>query len=110
MTADHRPGPGTILRLRAGTTVTVGARDDEWPAWVSCTAEDGTVGWVPERYLAHEAPDLERASVLHDYDATELEAAPGDLLDVLGEEEGWLWCRAANGQLGWVPTRSTEPA
>lgn len=110
MTTDHRPRGGPVLRLRAGDTVTVGARDDDWPAWVSCTADDGTVGWIPERYLAHEAPDFERASVLHDYNATELAASPGDVLDVLGEEEGWLWCRAANGELGWVPARGTEPA
>jgi hypothetical protein len=108
MTRDHAPPAGPVLRLRAGEVVEVGARDDDWPSWVRCTAADGTAGWVPEHYLAREAPEFEQATVLHDYEATELAVPAGEALDVVREEEGWLWCRTETGALGWVPEGSTE--
>jgi hypothetical protein len=67
-TAEHRPTERPTLRLHAGEEVTVGRRDDEWPAFVWCTTGAGEEGWVPERYLAREAPEFDRASLLHDYE------------------------------------------
>jgi hypothetical protein len=106
----HVPRAGEPLKLRAGDEVRVGRRDEEFPAWTWCETDDGGSGWIPEAYVAREAPEFDRGSVLRDYDATELAAAPGDVLDVIDEEGGWLWCRSGDGAEGWVPARNVEPA
>lgn len=109
VTTSHSARAGVPLRLTAGQEVTVGRRDDEWPAWVWCETADGNSGWVPEAYLAREAPEFDRASALHDYDATELNAAEGAVLEVVAEEGGWLRCRTDDGHTGWIPERDVEP-
>jgi Variant SH3 domain len=110
MTASHQPEPGEPLRLKSGDEVTVGRRSERWPAWVMCHAADGMSGWVPEELLAREAPEFDQATVLHDYDATELEVPEGEVLEVLSELGGWLWSRTEDGRLGWVPVEETAPA
>jgi uncharacterized protein YgiM (DUF1202 family) len=106
----HQPGPAEPLRLEAGEEVTVGRRDDTWPAWVWCEASGGRTGWAPEAFLAREAPEFDRATVLHDYDATELDVRAGSVLEVLSEEGGWFWCRTDDGHTGWIPEADTSPA
>ncbi|KAA3635891.1 MAG: hypothetical protein DWP97_03825, partial [Calditrichaeota bacterium] len=62
-------------------------------------------GWVPERYL-----DVNGSvGILNrDYDATELDINPGDLLELILEESGWLLCIGEDGQKGWVPKECVE--
>ena len=64
---------------------------------------------MPDRYLA---PVSDRkATVLHDYDTTELAAEAGEIVTVIeaDEESGWLWCRGSSGRAGWVPLSSVKP-
>jgi hypothetical protein len=93
--------------LEVGDVVTVGRRDDEWPAFVFVTGERGS-GWVPARHLS---ADAGRAVVVTPYDTTELPTSAGDVLEVVArdDESGWLWCRASDGREGWVPSRTLEP-
>lgn len=92
------------LRLRAGDTVTVGDGDDHWPAFRWCVGEGGAAGWVPEDYLALSG---ETGTAVRDYDTTELTVASGERLDVLSEVGGWLRCRRASGEAGWLPAENT---
>ena len=103
--AVHRPAAGPALRLRAGEEVAVGRRDDEWPLWFRCRAADGREGWVPEAWLEREGG---RATLRADYDATELEAAPGDQLTVHRAYGGWLWAERRGGGQGWIPARAVQ--
>jgi hypothetical protein len=88
------------LKLEVGQEVTVGERESEWPGWIWCRTGDGKEGWVPTAYVERKA---NTATVLQDYDATELTAAEDELLTVVKEEAGWLWCRKQNGDCGWLP-------
>lgn len=105
MTAAHHPPERPPLRLAAGDRVTVGERHDEWPAFVFVTAAAGA-GWVPSRHLSGAEGE---ATVLIAYDTKELAAGEGDVLTLVerDDESGWLWCRDAGGETGWVPISST---
>jgi quercetin dioxygenase-like cupin family protein len=96
------------LTVSPGIVVTVGRRDDEWPAFVFVESADGA-GWIPSRYLS---ADSGRATATHAYETTELATTVGEVLEILvpDDESGWHWCRAADGRVGWVPTRTLRPA
>jgi len=96
------------FRLAVGDVVSVGRRDQEWPAFVFVTGSEGS-GWVPARHLSSESG---RATAIAAYDTTELPTSVGDMLEVVtrDDEAGWLWCRSADGREGWVPARTVEPA
>jgi hypothetical protein len=102
-TSAHEIPGRPPLRVEVGDRVKVGRRDGEWPAFVFVTAEKGS-GWVPERHLDRHAAT---AVVREAYDTTELPTEEGEELEVLREDlsSGWLWCRAKNGRVGWVPDK-----
>lgn len=85
---------------RRGERVVVGAEDTEYPGWIRSSTIDGRSGWVPRSLLRISAGEGE---LLADYDATELTAEPGDAVEVLAEESGWVWCLNLAGRSGWIP-------
>jgi len=98
--------------MRAGDPVTVGRRDTTWPEYVWCNGRDGREGWVPEAFLEAagdvQTPDGAKAAsavrtARRDYDALELDVAPGDVVLAGEEVGGWFWCETADGRSGWVP-------
>ena len=106
-TTAHQISDRPPIQVRPGDEVSVGERDDEWPAFAFVTAAAGS-GWVPARYLSAASGP---ATVLRAYDTTELPTAAGDVLSVVEHDvEGeWTWCRAADGREGWVPDRKLAP-
>ena len=63
---------------------------------------------MPARYLSAAEGT---ASVLTRYNTQEVAGQTGEVLTVIerDDESGWLWCRNAGGQEGWIPVRSLEP-
>jgi hypothetical protein len=121
---EHTASHTDPIAVRAGDAVTVGRRDTTWPEYVWCTGPDGREGWVPEAFLEPAGDDgavepgtagggtVEPGSgggdatlrrVRRDYDARELDVAPGDVVLAGEEAGGWYWCEAADGRRGWVP-------
>lgn len=107
---DHQPPSRPPIRLHAGQHVRAGRYDRDpqgWPAFRVCTTTDGDEGWVPDRFLdagPGRAVDEEQdATVLADYDTTELAVRAGDVVRSLDEDGLWVWCREAAGLTGWVP-------
>jgi uncharacterized protein YgiM (DUF1202 family) len=95
------------ITIRAGEEVTVGHEDAEFPGWVWCTDPRGKSGWVPKSTLEFSF-DGNSARSFEDYDATELTVSRGDMVTVLGEESGWLWCENARGKRGWIPKENVS--
>ncbi len=95
--------------VEAGEQVQTGELSGEWPAFRWCVNRDGIGGWVPDRHLAPISND--EATVLRDYDTTELAAEAGEIVSVIepDEECGWLWCSGSLGRAGWLPLSSIEP-
>lgn len=88
------------VRLHSGEHVTVVPRESEWPGWQWCANAEGEEAWVPAVLL-----DLrgDRATVLNDYDSTELDVRVGEALLLGDRQAGWVWCRSGDGSEGWLP-------
>jgi hypothetical protein len=94
------------LILKAGDILKTEPKKTEWPGWVWCTEKDGNSGWIPANYLEIEN---NTARMRCDYNATELTAQIGDILNVLDEESSWYWCVTPRGSKGWIPKDNVEP-
>lgn len=94
------------VRLGKGERLSVGKGDPDFPGWIRVMDREGRSGWAPEEIL--ERVGENRARVLEDYDATELDVSPGDQLTVCRELAGWLWVCNDKGELGWVPAVATR--
>jgi hypothetical protein len=94
------------IQVSPGQQVQTGRRDDEWPAFVFVTTDDGA-GWVPERYLDMSCDPV---VVTTGYDTTELATVTGEELILINRDDpsGWAWVRNAAGREGWVPLRTVE--
>lgn len=106
--ASYVPGYVEPIRFKSGEIIAVGHRDQQWTAYLWCTAQDGSQGWVPETYL--EMNGRSEAVARRDYDGTELTVARGEVLERLDEEGGWLLCRTSQGRIGWLPRDVVEAA
>lgn len=92
------------IKVKAGERVTIEKweTNPEWLGWAFCVDPRGVKGWVSEKYLAVSGTS---ASVLRDYDATELGVAAGEEIKIHREEFGWAWVENANGEQGWIPLK-----
>lgn len=90
------------IRFKAGDTLVVGHRNQQYPEFVWCAIEDGHAGWVPETRLQTTGPA--EAIATGDYDAAQLTVVKDEILDVLERTASWWRCRNAGGVEGWVPT------
>lgn len=68
--------------------------------WLWCRAEDGREGWAPEGWLDGDGPTRR---IVRDFDARELTVRKGDRLTLLFAESGFVLCRNARGDQGWLP-------
>ncbi len=80
---QHRAAYANPVRFQAGQQVSVGVRDEEWPAFAWVTDDSGRAGWAPLAWLRPLGDG--RAEALRDYDARELDAQAGE--DVLLHHE-----------------------
>jgi Variant SH3 domain len=103
--AEHRASFVETLIFHAGDGLAVEDRETVWSGWVWCTDRSGTGAWVPETYIDR---DGDRAVALRDYDSMELNVGEGDVLEVMEEAAGWLWCATGKGEKGWVPAEAVE--
>ncbi|TQV82100.1 SH3 domain-containing protein [Denitrobaculum tricleocarpae] len=96
------------LSVRAGETVTLGAKDADWPEWIWCRNSEGLGGWLPASSLSSQT-EGEAAKLLTDFDTIELTVKEGEELEGVEERGGWIWCRSHIGMEGWVPLDHVEP-
>jgi hypothetical protein len=96
---DHVPQYPDPVRGRAGERWRLGHVDDEYPGWIWATDLAGRSGWAPIVALAR---DGEHGVLLEDYEATELDARAGEMVEATRELDGWWWCHGQRGA-GWLP-------
>jgi hypothetical protein len=96
------------VRLRAGDSIVVGHRNQQYPEFVWCATEDGHHGWAPEEFLEMTGPGT--AVALRDYAAAHLTVSRGEILEALEQVGSWIFCRNASGRSGWVRVDALEPA
>jgi hypothetical protein len=94
------------IHVREGDSLTVGHRNQQHPAFVWCTAQDGHHGWVAEEYL--EMVGGRGAVARRDYDSAHLTVVEGELLEVVERVNDYVLCRNAHGARGWVAASCLE--
>lgn len=102
---DHTASNPDPIKVVSGDIVKVGKRDKGWPGWIWCTTQDDKASWVPENILNIKN---EKATVIQDYDATEMTVVVGEKLVLFQEESGWVWCKNQTGKQGWVPIENIK--
>lgn len=105
---EYRSAYPNPITFEKGDRVHLGAVDNDYPGWVRVTTECGNEGWAPLRYL--ERFDTTVAVATTTYSAQELTAKPGELVEVLKQVDGWVWCINIRGQCGWLPRAVLEIA
>lgn len=96
------------IRIFAGESVSVGkeyTENPEWKGWIWCENKRGEKGWVLERVLKI---DYDSAIVIENYDATELSASEGEVVEGVRMEAGWVWCSKMSNETGWLPERNLK--
>lgn len=95
------------ITFKGGEEVDVSDRTYNWEGhpWVWCSNQAGKSGWVPEGYVETLG---EKGVARVDYDAAELSVEAGEEVLVVDETYGWLLCRRATGEEGWVPAENLQ--
>ncbi len=91
------------LKLRAGEAITPIRTDTEYPGWHWVENAKGLGGWIPSAILRDDV-------ALEAFDSTELTVTEGDEVQILSIRQGWVRCRAANDDTGWLPATCLAPA
>jgi SH3-like domain-containing protein len=106
LTIDYTVQYADPINVSDGDPVTVVRPDEQFTRWRWCVAADGREGWVPETALS--TTEAGPARMTAPYEATELSARRGDIVEILREFDGFLWARSADGRLGWLPEAAIE--
>jgi len=88
------------LKAKAGESFLITDKKSEWPGWIWCISGDGQAAWLPTAWLAIEGG---QARLERDYDSAELSVREGEMVEIIEEEAGWLWCKSEEGASGWIP-------
>lgn len=105
---EHKRSYDEGIRFRYGEPVEIGRRDTRWSSWLWCSTATGVGAWVPQQLL--KSSDQTRAVVTTDYNSIELSVTPGELVTGTQVLAGWIWCRNAHNEEGWVPLENLQPA
>jgi hypothetical protein len=102
VTAKHEPSFPYAMKLGLGDKVTITDKEEE--GWIWCTK--GKTGvWIPKTYISRQD---HTATMLIDYDSTELDVSVGEQLKEITVESGWMLCINAQGQRGWIPATKVK--
>jgi hypothetical protein len=90
------------VAVRAGDAVTVDtlrSKDTDVLGWLWVRGPDGREGWAPEAWLTGHG---DQRVIRRDFNAIELNVVPGETVELLVGESGFVWCRKPDGQEGWL--------
>jgi uncharacterized protein YgiM (DUF1202 family) len=95
---EHKASFPYSVELKRGDIVTVTDREED--GWVWCIDNGKQGAWIPKAYINQKDSE---ATMLTDYDSTELDVLIGEKLKGITMERGWMLCINSRGQKGWVP-------
>lgn len=101
----HQPDTDIELHLKAGDRLKWSERPTPYTGWTWCKAPTGETGWVPNRWLEFYG---DTCQLLKDYNSAELSIRPGDILQGIITESGWLYASNEQHVKGWVPLECVE--
>lgn len=103
----HKRSFDVAPQVKAGDVVKFVRHDPKSPGWFFGTTADGVEGYFPVAWF-NVIEENKRATAQRPYDAMELTVDVGEVLEALDSAVGWLFVRAEDGKIGWVPLEKTE--
>lgn len=95
------------VKLTASEIVTVTAPDRAWPGWVAIQTATQRNAHIPDEFLTI---DGDSATLLEDFDSTDLCVKRGDKILSHREIHGWHWCdNLTNAETGWLASYLLSP-
>lgn len=105
---NHRSDVLIPFKAKTSEIVVGEEKPTQWEGWLYCENEQGVKGWVPKAFL-EEIPDKKKYFKFNrDYDAYELPALKGDLVDIKETESGWALVISETGEVGWIPLENLD--
>src|SRR3989338_8343985 len=92
--------PNPIKLKKGDPLISFEEKETQWQGWLWCKNQNHIQGWVPKSYV--DIKNETSATLLKDYDATELTVKKDTFLTVILEEGGWLWCVSPSNKRGWI--------
>jgi hypothetical protein len=94
-------------QVGAGDVVTFVRHDSKNPGWFFGETEGGVDGYFPSEWFDISERNR-KATAQRPYNAMELTAEIGEIIESLDSAAGWLFVRAEDGRVGWVPLEKIE--
>ena len=96
------------IRIEAGQQLSLSGETYDWDGnlWLwAKSAADGKEGWIPD-----DLPEERDGKVVsrETFSAIELTCVAGETVEGDVARHGWVWCKAEDGRLGWVPAKHLE--
>ena len=90
------------LNLKVGDAIQLFEKStpEKWRGWHWCRDTTGNEGWISQTYFQR---TNNTATIVKDYTAKELTVRKDDQVKVVYNDCGWAWCRAVDGEEGWIP-------
>ena len=105
---DHNSDVLIPFKAKKSEIVVGEEKPTQWEGWLYCENEQGVKGWVPKAFLK-EIPNKKKYFKFNrDYDAYELPASKGDLVEVKEIESGWALVISETGEVGWIPLENLD--
>ena len=105
---SHRSDVLIPFRAKKGEIVIGKEKPTEWEGWLYCRSESGIYGWVPKAYVSPLKNSIEKYQFLRDYNAFEITALEGEVVNIKEIESGWAWIENEKGTLGWIPLENLD--
>jgi hypothetical protein len=96
------------FKAKKGEIVVGEEKPTQWEGWLYCENEQGIEGWVPKAFI-NKIPNKKKLFKFNrDYNAYELSASKGDLVEIRETVSGWALVASENGELGWIPLENLD--
>ena len=96
------------FKAEKGEIVSGKEKPTQWEGWLYCIKDNGIYGWVPKAFLTPIHDTSEKHQFLRDYNAYEITAVEGEVVEIKEIESGWACIENEDGKLGWIPLENLD--
>lgn len=100
--ADHEASYPDPISVKQNDALQLTGEEYDWDGhlWLWAINAQGKAGWVPDTLVSRTSAGC---FANKNYSAMELSCIAGQALESFETTHGWAWCRAQDGNEGWVP-------
>ena len=104
----HRSEVPIPFQAKKGEVVSGMEKPTQWEGWLYCRTENGIYGWVPKAFVTPLKNSSQKYQFVRAYNAFEITAVKGEIVNIKETESGWAWIEKENGEEGWIPLENLK--